>query len=395
MIPYGRQSLDDEDVKAVVETLRSDFLTQGPKINEFEQAVASYCGASHAVAVNSATSALHLACLALGVQAGDSVWTSPISFVASANCARYCGANVDFVDIDALSGNLSISALESKLRSAQKAGSLPKVLVAVHFAGQPCDMKEISRLSVRYGFQVIEDAAHAIGSRYKESVTGSCQYSDITIFSFHPVKVITSAEGGMAMTNDDKLAERMRRLASHGITRNSDEMSGDLKGDWVYQQIELGFNYRISDIHAALGISQLSKLERFVERRNALAQIYDQAFEGSGLEPMRVSDDRLSSYHLYSVLLPKYIDREKTFDSLRQVGIGVNVHYIPIYKQPYYQELGFESNYCPNAELFYECLITLPLYPTMTTKEMDFVIDKVLQALSYDSAAVRNSPGDC
>lgn len=395
MIPYGRQSLDDEDIEAVVDTLRSDFLTQGPKTEAFENAVSGYCGATHAIAVNSATSALHIACLSLEVGQGDVVWTSPVSFVASANCARYCGARVDFVDIEMGSGNICLRALEAKLLAAEQAGKLPKVLVVVHFAGQPCAMEKIHAFSLRYGFHIVEDAAHAVGAYYQGRPTGSCQYSDITVFSFHPVKVITSAEGGMALTNSDKLAARMRLLASHGVTRDPALMQGEPEGEWAYHQITLGFNYRISDVHAALGISQMRKLDNFVARRNELAQRYDRAFDGTGVRPLQVASDSRSSYHLYTVLLPESVDRQECFRVLRAEGVGVHVHYIPVYKQPYYRALGFDAAYCPNAEHFYRRLLTLPLFPSMQAKEIDMVIDKVVQALSYDPAAVQRSKEDC
>lgn len=389
MIPYGRQSLDEDDIAAVVETLRSDFLTQGPKTTAFENAVAEYCGVNHAIAVNSATSALHLACLSLNVGPGDMVWTSPVSFVASANCARYCGAEVDFVDIALSSGNLCCDSLENKLEIAASVGNLPKVLIAVHFAGQPCNMKRIHALSRRYGFKVIEDAAHAVGSRFEKRPTGACQYSDVTVFSFHPVKVITAAEGGMALTSSAELASRMRHLASHGITREPSQMIGGPQGEWAYHQTELGFNYRISDVHAALGLSQMRKLDTFVAHRNTLANKYDEAFRNTELEPLQIDTQASSSYHLYTVLLPAELDRQRCFEFLRREGVGVNVHYIPIYKQPYYRALGFSDAYCPNAEVFYSRLLTLPLFPSMKAEQQTYVIEKVMLALSQGAASVR------
>ena len=374
MIPYGRQSIDQDDIQAVVSVLESDYLTQGPLVTRFENCIKEYSGVEHAVAVNSATSALHIACLALDVRRGDWVWTSPITFVASANCALYCGAKVDFVDIDPTTGNLSISALEEKLVQAEQQNCLPKVLIPVHFAGQPCDMAAIKSLSERYGFCIIEDAAHAIGSSYQGHKTGCCKYSDITVFSFHPVKIITSAEGGMALSNNKKLADKMRLLASHGVTRDPEQMKFPLEGEWVYQQIDLGFNYRISDLHAALGLSQFKKLDEFISKRNELSNCYDQSFSQLPCMPLTRQDRVVNSYHLYVVLLDQKIDRAIVFDKLRAQGLGVNVHYIPIYKQPFYQSLGFTSFYCKGAEEFYKKSITLPIFPALKEKTQAEVI---------------------
>jgi len=394
MIPYGRQQIDEDDIQTVVAALESDFLTQGPLVEKFENAIKAYCYPEqsetlHAVAVNSATSALHIACLSLGVGAGDLVWTSPITFVASANCALYCGAEIDFVDIDPSTANISIDALVKKLQEAEVNGRLPKVVIPVHFAGQPCDMAAMFSLSQRYGFQIIEDAAHAIGSSYQGHKTGACQFSDITVFSFHPVKIITSAEGGMALTREKALADKMCLLAGHGITRDPKQMQAPFEGNWGYQQVYLGFNYRMSDVHAALGLSQLNKLERFVEQRNAISRVYDKAFSGLPCKPLSTSSDRLNSYHLYMLVLDKNIDRAKVYDALREQGLGVNVHYIPVYKQPYYRSLGFAQNACKGAEQFYQHAITLPLFPAMTAKDQYEVIDIVSKTLSSHAFSSR------
>lgn len=396
MIPYGRQALDEDDIEAVVRVLRSDYLTQGPVVAEFESAVAAYCGVPFAIAVNSATSGLHLACLALGVNQESLVWTSPISFVASSNCALYCGASVDFVDIDVNDGCMSVRALRQKLENAQRLGQrLPDVVIPVHFAGQPCDMAGIHALAVEYGFRIIEDAAHAIGSSYEGRRTGSCAYADICVFSFHPVKVMTSGEGGLVSTQNETLAERIRLLSSHGVTRDKHLMTGKPNGAWAYHQIDLGFNYRMSDIHAALGLSQLAKLDRFVAERNAIAQHYQRAFGDIGLATLSVRANCYSAYHLFQILLPEAVSREAVFLHLREQGVGANVHYIPIYKQPYYQRLGFAYDYCPNAESFYGRVVTLPMFPSLKTKEIDQVIDTVRQVLISTSAVVRdNTKGD-
>jgi UDP-4-amino-4,6-dideoxy-N-acetyl-beta-L-altrosamine transaminase len=381
MIPYGRQDIDARDVDAVVAALRSDYLTQGPLVPEFEQKVATYCGVEHAVACNSATSALHLACLALGVGPGDLVWSSPNTFVASANCALYCGAQVDFVDIDPANGLLSVSALTQKLEQAQRQGALPKVVIPVHFAGLSCDMPAIKKLADHYGFHIIEDAAHAIGSAAFDHKVGACRYSDITVFSFHPVKIITTAEGGMALCRDAELARRMRQLATHGISRDAHATgwSGSISGDWVYEQQMLGFNYRLSDLHAALGISQLARLDDFVQRRNALARRYDEAFSGSSLQPMTQRDESVNAYHLYVVRLPEKLNRQQVFDQMRAADIGVHVHYIPVYKQPWYQQLGFAMNYCPGAERYYAQTLTLPLFPGLSEQDQGRVIETLKQ----------------
>ncbi|MCP5161958.1 MAG: UDP-4-amino-4,6-dideoxy-N-acetyl-beta-L-altrosamine transaminase [Hahellaceae bacterium] len=381
MIPYGRQSVSEQDIAQVVEVLRSDFLTQGPVVSAFEQAVAQYCGSGHAVAVNSGTSALHIACLALGLGEGDWLWTSPISFVASSNCALYCGAQVDFVDIDVATGNMDIDLLAEKLEKAASEGRLPKIIVPVHFAGQPCDMDRLDQLRQRWGFRVIEDACHASGAAFQNTPVGRGQYSDVTVFSFHPVKITTSGEGGMAICNDASLATKMRQLASHGITRDSSLFQSRDQGAWFYEQQHLGFNYRMSDIHAALGLSQWARVDEFVANRNRLACIYDQAFANSPVCPLVQRAGRKNSYHLYVIKLRETCSqsRKAVFEKLRLAGIGVNVHYIPIHMQPYYQRLGFETMHFLNAESFYQQAITLPLYATLSDDQQQQVIEQVLK----------------
>lgn len=383
MIPYGRQNISAEDITAVIEVLKSDYLTQGPKVPEFEEKLAEYTGSKFAIAVNSATSALHIACLALDVQQGDVVWTSPISFVASANSALYCGANIDFVDIDSLTGNMSVDALEKKLTKAALEYSLPKVIIVVHLAGQPCDMQEISALTDSYDIKLIEDASHAIGAQYNNSPVGSCQFSDISVFSFHPVKIITSAEGGMALTNNAELAEKLRLYRSHGITSQHDKMTEASHGPWYYQQIALGFNYRMTELQAALGISQFKRLDSFVNKRNELAKIYDHAFKDTSLKRLTPSKNKRSAYHLYIVLLPNN-DKNKHQECivfLREKGIFAHVHYIPIHLQPYYQQLGFRKGDFPNAENYYLNAISLPLYPDLTPEQHQHVIAMVKSLL--------------
>jgi UDP-4-amino-4,6-dideoxy-N-acetyl-beta-L-altrosamine transaminase len=380
MIPYGRQEIDARDVEAVVAALKSEYLTQGPLVPAFEQQVAALCRVEHAVACNSATSALHLACLALGVGPGDRVWTSPNTFVASANCALYCGAQVDFVDIDPADGLMSIAMLTQKLELAQRSGTLPKVVIPVHFAGQSCDMPAIKSLADHYGFRIIEDAAHAIGSEAFGHKVGACRFSDITVFSFHPVKIITTAEGGMALCRDAELARRMRQLATHGISRDTQSAgwSGTIPGGWVYEQQMLGFNYRLSDLHAALGLSQLTRLSDFVQRRNVLAQRYSAAFAGSPVQPLNQRCDGVNAFHLYVVRLGEAIDRQQVFEQMRAAGIGVHVHYIPVYKQPWYQHLGFAMDLCPGAERYYAQALTLPLFPGLSDQDQTRVIETLL-----------------
>lgn len=374
MIPYGRQDITQSDIDAVVSVLRSDFLTQGPAVPRFEEAVTAYCHARHAIAVNSATSALHIACLALGLKSGDWLWTSPITFVASANCGLYCGANVDFVDIDPKTYNICPEALARKLAIAKYDGCLPTVLVAVHLAGQPCDMAAIHRLAQEFNFRIIEDASHAIGGKYRGEPIGNCRYSDITVFSFHPVKVITTGEGGIAVTNSDKLAKQMELLRSHGITRDPTRMTQLPDGPWHYQQVALGFNYRMTDIQAALGVSQMERLDAYVERRHALAQRYDYLLATLPLTLPWQHPDGYSGFHLYVVRLQLEKIRSthrQIFERLRGQGIGVNLHYIPVNRQPFYQERGCSP--CPEAEKYYSEAISLPMYPGLTEDQQDTV----------------------
>jgi len=376
-IPYARQSITDPDIEAVVRILRSDWLTQGPAVKRFEKVVAEYCGARYAVAVNSGTSALHISCLAAGLGPGDSLWTSPNTFVASANCALYCGARVDFVDIDPRTLNLSLPALEEKLTKAKTTGNLPKVVIPVHFAGQSCDMAGISDLAVRFGFAVIEDACHAMGGRYRGFPIGNCTYSEMTIFSFHPVKIITTGEGGMVLTNREDLYRKLVRLRSHGITRDPSLMEGESDGQWYYQQTGIGFNYRMTDIQAALGESQLSRIDNFVQRRHILAERYGKSLKILPVSPPWQHPDCYSSYHLYVVrLIPGRIGktRKRVFEELRAAGIQVHVHYIPVHTQPYYRKLGFRPGDFPEAERYYQEALTLPMYYALTDEEQDRVI---------------------
>lgn len=384
MIPYGRQYITDQDVDAVVEVLKSDWLTQGPIAPRFEQAVAEKVGARHAVAVNSATSALHIACLALDLGPGDRLWTSPNSFTASANCGLYCGASVDFVDIDPRTYNISTEALAAKLAEAELLGTLPKVLVAVHFAGQSCDMMSIHALAQRYHFKIVEDASHAIGGSYHGAPIGNCGYSDVTVFSFHPVKIITTAEGGMALTNSPDLAARMQRLRTHGITRDPAQMVGPAQGPWYYEQIDLGFNYRMTDVHAALGLSQLSRIDEFVARRRQIARAYDEVCADLPVVRPYQRPDAQSAWHLYVVQVDRdrtAIDRGTLFERLRKAGIGVNVHYIPVHTQPYYRRLGFQQGQYPQAELYYANALSLPMYFGLQPIQQQEVITALESAL--------------
>ena len=386
MIPYGRQSISDDDIESVVQVLRSDLITQGPTVPLFEEVVAGYCGAKYGVATTNATSALHVACLALGLRRGDLVWTSPNTFAASANCALYCGANIDFVDIDPVTYNLSVASLRRKLEDAEKTGKLPKIVIPVHFAGQSCEMKEIATLSKYYGFRVLEDASHAIGGRYRGQPVGNCRYSDITVFSFHPVKIITTGEGGMALTNDPALQGLMSLYRSHGISNEKEKMSVRPESEiWKYQQIGLGFNYRMTDIQAALGLSQMKNLDKFVFSRRSIAANYDEALPHDALLLPAQNPSGSSSYHLYPIRVdsgshsPGQI---KVTERLINSGLGVNHHYIPVYRHPYYESLGFKPGYCPEAEMYFRETISLPIYPKLTESEQDFVIQSVLAALN-------------
>lgn len=377
MIPYGRQSLDQADIDAVVAVLQSDWLTQGPTIERFEQALAQRCQADFAVAVCNATAALHIACLAAGLGPGDRLWTTPNTFLASANCGRYCGAEVDFVDIDPLTWNLDAYALASKLEAAERAGTLPKVLVAVAFSGQSCDMRMIAGLAERYGFTVIEDASHAVGASYAGRPVGCGEFAAMTVFSFHPVKIITSAEGGMVLTNRPELAKRLQRLRSHGMTRDPQQMTEASHGPWYYQQVELGFNYRITDLQAALGLSQLDKLDGFIARRRELAARYERSLAYLPLTLPGAQPEAESAWHLYVVRL--HTDRinlshRQVFEGLRAAGVGVNLHYIPVHLQPYYRDLGFAEGDFPQAERYYAEAISLPMFPLLSDEQQDYVV---------------------
>lgn len=384
MIPYGRQDINQQDIDAVVEVLRSDFLTQGPKVPLFEETVADYCGARFSVAVNSATSALHIACLALGLGPSDYLWTSPNTFVASANCALYCGADVDFVDIDPRTYCMSVEALEKKLIQAKAQNKLPKIVVPVHFAGQSCDMKRIHELGQQYGFSIIEDASHAIGGRYLDKPVGSCEFSDICVFSFHPVKIITTAEGGLATSNNAELAEKMALLRSHGITRNPDLMTKEPDGGWYYQQVDLGFNYRMTEIQAALGVSQVNRLDEFVSRRHELRERYDDFLKNLPVAIPYQSTDAYSAMHLYPLQLQLEIlnkSHAQIFQELRDKGLGVNLHYIPIHTQPYYERMGFKPGDYPNAEHYYQHAISIPMYQGLTDAQQDQVVSIITKVL--------------
>ena len=387
-IPYGRQNITDKDIDAVVNVLKSDYLTQGPKVPEFEDAIKEHCNVKYALAMNSATSALHAACLALDVGKDDIVWTTPITFVASANCALYCGATVDFVDIDPKTYNLSTQALKQKLEAAKEKGQLPKVVIPVHLSGQPCDMRSIFRLSKEYGFSIIEDASHAIGGKYEDEPIGNCQYSDITIFSFHPVKIITTAEGGVATTNNKDLARKMDLLRSHGITRDTELMTNEPDGPWYYQQIDLGFNYRMTEMQAALGVSQIERLQSITDRRHEIAKRYNEKLANLSVTVPFQIEESYSGLHLYVIRL-KLDDIKAThlevFNALRKANIGVNLHYIPVHLQPYYQKhFGFKIGDFPEAEQYYKEAISLPLYPDLTEEQQDYIVKTLEGMLKND-----------
>ncbi len=383
-IPYGRQDINQNDIDAVIQVLQSDWLTQGPTIEQFEKKVAEYCGAKYAVAVNSATSALHISCMAAGLGQEDILWTSPNTFVASANCGRYCGADVDFVDIDLRTYNMSVDKLEQKLIHAKNEGRLPKVVIPVHFSGQSCEMDKISMLAKEYSFAVIEDASHAIGGSYRNKKVGSCTFSDMTVFSFHPVKVVTTAEGGMVLTNNTMLYEKLIEFRSHGITRNPGLMTEEMHGPWYYQQISLGYNYRMTDIQAALGCSQLERLDEFVTRRQAIAGKYNRALQCLPLVLPWQHPDTYSAYHLYVICLEEeqlQKSHKQVFEELRQAGIGVNLHYIPVHTQPYYAQFGFQWGDFPVSEYYYSTAISIPMYAAMTEGQQDVVIKTITEIL--------------
>jgi len=386
MIPYGRQDINEDDIRAVENVLRSDFITQGPVVPAFEKSVMDYCGVNYGVAVNSATSALHIACLALGVGRGDIVWTSSITFVASANCALYCGADVDFVDIDPHTFNMSVDCLSEKLRSAEKTGNLPKVVIPVHLCGQPCDMKKIHALSLKYGFKVIEDASHAIGGKYENKPIGNCEFSDITVFSFHPVKIITTGEGGMAVTNNEVLAKHLRLLRSHGISSDPlDMQTRPVNEIWNYQQVSLGFNYRMTDIQAALGFSQMKRLDDFVARRRLIADIYDEKLAHLPLQLSEHLPETCSAHHLFVIRIKKNkkgITQRGLLDLMRSSGVGVNLHYIPVYRQPYYEDMGFATGYCQEAEKYFKEALSIPIYATLKGSELDEIIQHIHEILT-------------
>lgn len=380
MIPYGKQNISNKDIEKVIEVLKSDFITQGPIVHQFEEKVANYCRAKNAIAFNSATSALHAACLALGVTDSDIVWTSPISFVASSNCAIYTGASVDFIDIDKSTYNISISSLKSKLEVAKKENKLPAVVIPVHLSGLSCDMKSLFALSIEYGFKIIEDASHAIGAKYENDPVGSCKYSDICVFSFHPVKIITTGEGGMALTKSKKIAKKLRLFCSHGITKDNAEMKYGVDGPWYYEQIELGFNYRVTDIQAALGLSQMERLDEFVYKRHEVAEFYNNELKGCGLKLPCEGKNPYSSFHLYIIRVEKS-KHLTVFNEMRSKDIGVNLHYIPIYHHPYYQSKGFKRDHCPEAERYYQEAISIPMYPDLTHGDQRFVCSTIIDAL--------------
>mgnify|MGYP001325252811 CR=1 FL=1 len=384
MIPYGKQDINQDDINSVLEVLKSDFLTQGPQVPIFEQSVSDFVGAKHGVAVNSATSALHIACLSLGFTKGDILWTSPNTFVASANCAIYCGGNVDFVDIDPDTLNMCPDALEAKLIIAKEKGLLPKIVVPVHFAGQSCDMKRIHELSLKYDFKIIEDASHAIGGKYLNQYVGNCSYSDITVFSFHPVKIITTAEGGLATTNQSNLAERMNLFRTHGITRDKNLFNTKSEGSWYYEQHELGFNYRLTDLQAALGIAQLRRIQSFIEKRHTLKERYEKLLDSENILLPKQDKNCYSALHLYPIQLKLEaltLSKKEIFEILRDQGIGVNTHYIPVHFHPYYEKLGFKRGDFPNAEHYYKSAISIPIFSSMSNKDQEYVVSTLLKTI--------------
>ena len=373
-IPYGRQDINNDDIESVIKVLKSDYLTQGPQVNLFEEKIANYVGSNFAISFNSATSALHASCAALGLESDDILWTSPNTFVASANCARYLGAKVDFVDIDEETGNVCIEKYKEKLIKAEKIGKLPKIFIPVHFAGKSCEMKEIFNLSRKYGIKIIEDASHAIGGIYRGSYVGSCKYSDITVFSFHPVKIITSAEGGIAMTNDKLIASSLEAFRTHGIIKESSLLNNKDEGPWFYEQQNLGFNYRLNDIQAALGSSQLKRLNEYVSERNKIANKYIQELSYLPLKTLKVDSEIYSSYHLFVIKVDSSI-RKSIFEKMRSNNIGVQVHYIPVHFHPYYKKLGFKKGDFPSSEKFYSEIISIPIFPSLSKSDQDYVID--------------------
>jgi UDP-4-amino-4,6-dideoxy-N-acetyl-beta-L-altrosamine transaminase len=387
-IPYGRQQISQEDIDAVVGVLQSDFLTQGPVVPKFEKAVAEYTGSRYAFSVTNATSGLHLACLALGLKSGDIAWTSAVSFVASANCAKYCEAEVDFIDIDPNTYNMSISALKIKLAKAKSIGRLPTVVIPVHLTGQSCDMEEIWKLSQEYGFKIIEDASHAIGASYKSSKVGSCEFSDVTVFSFHPVKIITTGEGGMVCTNQQAVAAKIYRLRSHGITREASEMTQPSQGPWYYQQLELGYNYRMTEMQAALGLSQLKKLDEFILRRHEISNSYDVLLSELNITLPNKSSYSYSSLHLYVIRIDpeKFkLTRKEVFERLRASGVIVNLHYIPIYHHPYYSQFGYNPADFPEAEIYYKEAISLPIFPALTEDQLVYIRDTIIRPIGHQT----------
>ena len=384
-IPYAKQSINQDDIDEVIETLQSDFLTQGPKVKQFEREVSQYVGVKYAVSTNSATSALHISCLSIGLTSGDIVWTSPISFVASSNCALYCGAKIDFVDIDPLTFNICTSKLREKLIIAKEKNQLPKILIAVHMAGQSCDMEVIRQLSNEYKFKIIEDASHAIGGKYKQKFIGSCEFSDIAIFSFHPVKIITTAEGGMAVTNDESLNKKLKLFSSHGITRDESQMTNEKDGDWYYEQIVLGYNYRMNDLQASLGISQLKKIDKFIKRRHSIAQIYFSELENLPIILPHLFYKSYSAFHLFIIQIKLELTtktHKEIFDNLRELGINVNLHYIPIHLHPYYKRFGFIKGNYPSSELYYNRAISLPMFPELKDDEVKYITQNIRDILS-------------